>query len=417
MLGKLTRRNWDAHHATAPEPPEPPEPNDEVEVVIRRDGSALANGAVFPVPEGQPVHVAVLDAMHHAAQVRGEPVKAAILDLQEGSTTRVEVAPDGSSRILRHEGQEEPDQPEAGHAAGPLLAELPPYEMSAGEPTVAGDASPSDPGPDPAEPWSADEPFEVAPSPAEPPPFGGASEGAPPVAGDGLFAEPESVAADTSRSAGFHASEAIPADAPSAPEPALADLASAEPPWAEPPWSSGPPPAALPPVAGTRSADADIPVPAVPGQLAELVAEITHALGAGSLDRAVALAFRLREHTARSFGADHPCTLEARALEAFAAYRSGNHRLATVTSFELARIRCELGDARAHDDLTRAVVAWWLIDDIPFAVDHGLALLSVWSELAEQGVRAAQDDALMSRVNRRMHALATAADEHQTGVA
>lgn len=116
------------------------------------------------------------------------------------------------------------------------------------------------------------------------------------------------------------------ADVPSAPEPVPAGPSSAERPLAAPPWATGPSPAGLPPAA------ADTRVPAVPAQLSELVAQITRAMDTGSLERAVALAFRLREYTARSFGAEHPCTLEARALEAFAAYRSGNHRLATATS-------------------------------------------------------------------------------------
>jgi hypothetical protein len=432
VFGKRTRKNLDAHHGTEPRQPAPDE---AVEVLIRRDGSALVNGAPFPVPDGEPVHVAVLDAMHRGAQARGEPVQAAILDRQEGYVTRVEVAPDGSSRILQHERQEEQYEPEPGPAAGPLLAELPPDEPLAGSPSVAGAGLPSDPRPSPAESRPAVEPFPAGPLSAEPPLFEGPLAGPPSAAGDGLSPAPEPVPAgpslverslaDSPSAAGVGLSpapeEPIPselpwverslADLPSAPEPVPAGPSSAEPPFAEPPWATGPSPAGLPP------SDADTRVPAVPDQLSELVAQITRAMDTGSLERAVALAFRLREHTARSFGAEHPCTLEACALEAFAAYRSGNHRLAAATSLKLARTRHELGDPRAHDELTRAVVAWRLIDDIPSAVDHGRALLAVWSVLAERGVRSARDETLMRGVNRRMHALAAAATARQTGAA
>ncbi|MDT0470836.1 hypothetical protein ACIQKE_13480 [Streptomyces griseoviridis] len=152
-------------------------------------------------------------------------------------------------------------------------------------------------------------------------------------------------------------------------------------------------------------------------ELAELVGLIGRALDAGSFERAAALAFRLREHTVRAFGVEHPNTLEALSLEAFVAHRSENHRVATTTCLELARIRFLRSDPRAREELTRAVAAWRLVDDVPFAVEHGQALLGLWTALVERHGPAPEDAELMRRVNRRIHGLANAPGGHVTGVA
>lgn len=160
---------------------------------------------------------------------------------------------------------------------------------------------------------------------------------------------------------------------------------------------------------------------AVPNELSELVALVRHSVDAGALEQAAALAFRLREHTARAFGREHPYTLEAHALEAFVAHRSDNHRLAAATCIELARIRHRQGDPRVREELTRAAAAWLLVDDVPSAVDHGRALLAVLlavsSTRGEQGGRTVVDAALPRLVNRRMRALTHASDTRVTGAA
>ncbi|MDH6700084.1 hypothetical protein [Streptomyces sp. MAA16] len=155
----------------------------------------------------------------------------------------------------------------------------------------------------------------------------------------------------------------------------------------------------------------------MPVELAELVGLIGRALDAGSFERAAALAFRLREHTVRAFGVEHPNTLEALSLEAFVAHRSENHRVATTTCLELARIRFLRSDPRAREELTRAVAAWRLVDDVPFAVEHGQALFGLWTALVERHGPAPEDAELMRRVNRRIHGLANAPGGHVTGVA
>ncbi|MFC9844403.1 hypothetical protein ACFWFF_03780 [Streptomyces sp. NPDC060223] len=274
------------------------------DVLIGHDGSTAVDGEPLHVPEGEPVHVVVLDMMHRHAQARGEPVEAVIFDRQGGEVTLVEVAPDGSSRVLLHEKHDETRGAE-------------------------------------------------------------------------------------------RRSEAV--------LPPTADLSQA----VAPPPVTVRPPAAAP--------------EAVPGELAELVALVRHSVDAGALEQAAALAFRLREHTARAFGREHPYTLEAHALEAFVAHRSDNHRLAAATCIELARIRHRQGDPRVHEELTRAAAAWLLVEDVPSAVEHGRALLAVLlavsSTRKEQGGRNVVDAALPRLVNRRMRALTDASDARVTGAA
>lgn len=313
------RRNHDRHDVPSRRSPSP------FEVLMRSDGSVVLDGEPLRVPEGEPVHTAVLDALQRPARARGGPVEAVIDNRREGDVTRIEVAPDGSSRIVSYERQQE-DEPEPRPHPGPLQAELPP---------------------------------DAEPSPAGPSSAGSSS--------------------------------------------------------AEPPWATAPSPATFPSADGTQPAEADTRVPAVPDQLAELVAHTTRAMDKGALERAAALAFRLREHAVRTFGAEHPFTLEAHALDAFTAHRCGNYSAATAMCLELVRIRHRQGDPRAHDELMRAVAAWRLIDDPASAVDHGRALLAAWSGLAEQDGGSARDAPWVRGINRRIHALTTAVTTRETG--
>ncbi|MFD3482623.1 hypothetical protein [Streptomyces sp. NPDC058665] len=295
-----------------------------VEVSIDRDGRVTVDGVPFPLPDGEPVNVAVLDTMQRRSRAGGGPVEAMIVDRQAGYATRVEVTADGSSRIVRHERYRE-------------LTETDPLAEGPGP----ADSGPAEQRPDGQRP---DEP---------------------PSAGLSL----------------------VPGPSPDAP-----------------------------PGEGTPSTDVGAPV-LVPDELAGLVASIGHAIDAGARDRAAALAFRLREHTARTFGAEHPYTLEAQALEAYAAYKGGNHAAATLTCLELAKIRHQQGDPRAHEDLLRAVAVWRLIDDLSSALEHGRTLLAAWSRLAEGGCVAVGDVELARGMDRRIRALATEAAVSETGVA
>ncbi|MFD0315648.1 hypothetical protein [Streptomyces flavalbus] len=297
MFGRRTRE--DQRPPTAP-----------FDVLIRGDGTATVDGQPLAVPEGEPVHVAVLDLMHRHAQARGGPVEAAIMDRQQGEVTVVEVAPDGSSRVVLHERHEELVEEAPEEADGPE-----------DEPEV--------------EPDQPDDVYEAAASPGDTPvpaPPGDTSVPAPP--------------GDTS----------------------------------------------------------------VPDQLAELVRLVAESLDSGAPERASALAFRLREHTVRAYGPEHPHTLEAQALEAFVAHRTSNHRLAADICLELARVRHRQGDPRAHEELTRAAAAWLRNDDVPSAVEQGRALLAALLTLrpAHQGTRTVLDAGVPHLVNRRMRALTTA---------
>ncbi|MFD7285448.1 hypothetical protein [Streptomyces sp. NPDC059863] len=291
-----------------------------VEVFIDPDGRVTVDGVPFPVPDGEPVNVAVLDTMQRRARAGGGPVEATIVDRRAGYATRVEVTADGSSRIVRHERYRELTGTESPPTAGPGSADSVPDERR----------------------------------PAEPP------------------------------SAGL---SLVPGPSPDAP-----------------------------PGEGTPATGSGTPV-LVPDELADLVARIGNAIDTGARERAAALAFRLREHTARTFGAEHPYTLEAWALEAYAVYKGGNHAAATLTCLELAKTRHRQGDPRAHEDLLRAVAVWRLIDDLPSAVEHGRTLLTTWSRLAAEGRVAAGDAELVRGVDRRIRALATEAAMSETGVA
>ncbi|MGX1027473.1 hypothetical protein [Streptomyces sp. SAI-097] len=295
-----------------------------VEVFFDPEGRVTVDGAPFPLPDGEPVNVAVLDTMQRRARAGGGPVEAVIVDRQAGYATRVEVTADGSSRIVRHERYRE------------LTETDPPAEGP----------RPTESGPDEQRP-EGQRPAEL------------------PTVGLSLV--------------------------------------------------RGPSPDA-PPGEGTPSTDGGTPVP-VPGVLAELVARIGHSIDTGARERAAALAFRLREYTARTFGGEHPYALEARALEAYAAYRGGNHAAATLTCLDLAKIRHQQGDPRAHEELLRAVAVWRLFDDLPSAVEHGRTLLTTWSRLAEEGRVAPGDAELVRGVDRRIRALATEAAMSETGVA
>ncbi|WP_432108925.1 hypothetical protein [Streptomyces sp. AA1529] len=332
----------------------PPLLADRFEALIARNGSVALNGERLPVASGEEVHVAVLDAIHRAAQERGEPVEATVLDLREGGyATHIRVAPDGSSQLV---------EPQA--------------EVTAEEPPTSG--------PQRSVPEAEQGGFEAAPPPEPGPPAPGPSDveesgGGTPVSA-GAEPEPEEVAASrtpASRTPGFREP---------APPAARTDV-----PGSDPVGGSDP--------AGSTG-------PAVPGELAEAVSHINRAAAQGEAQRAMVLAFRLREHAVRSYGEEHPYALEARDLEAFVARQGGNYGKATEVYLELARICHQQGDHRAYGYLRRAVGNWYLLADPGKVLTRGQALLSAWSLLAAQDGPAADDTTLPRHVRLRMDALA-----------
>ncbi|WP_413102861.1 RICIN domain-containing protein [Streptomyces sp. Inha503] len=97
---------------------EPPETSSPLAVIISGDGSASIDGVPVPVVGEEQVDTAILDTLHGYARGRNAPVTATISDPSEGYVVIVEVAPDGSSRLLEQHG-EEPDGDETREFAGP----------------------------------------------------------------------------------------------------------------------------------------------------------------------------------------------------------------------------------------------------------------------------------------------------------
>ncbi|WP_183154450.1 hypothetical protein [Streptomyces shenzhenensis] len=153
-------------------------------VVISGDGSATIDGRPVPAEEGAEADAAVLDALHQHARERDTAVTASISDPAAGYVAYVEVAPDGSSRLLEHAEQyeeeyagepvsfEKGDGDDAGHGGGPhppSAAEVPPVpEPEASEPEEPAQA------PEPAEAEVAEsayalpEPVGLSPTPRAP---------------------------------------------------------------------------------------------------------------------------------------------------------------------------------------------------------------------------------------------------------
>ena len=71
-----------------------------IPVIVSDDGSASIDGIPVPVMGGESVDVAILDTLHGYARNRNSSVRAAISDPSAGYVAIVEVAPDGSSRLV-----------------------------------------------------------------------------------------------------------------------------------------------------------------------------------------------------------------------------------------------------------------------------------------------------------------------------
>ncbi|MDH6700067.1 hypothetical protein [Streptomyces sp. MAA16] len=135
------------------------EPSARIPVVIAEDGSAVVDGEPVPVVGGESVDVAILDTLHGYARSRNEAVTASITDPVAGSVAIVEVAPDGSSRLV--------EQRQEGPAAA--VAPTPPPQAVAPTPppqAVAPTPPPQAVAPAPPQAVALDKP----PGPAAPPP-------------------------------------------------------------------------------------------------------------------------------------------------------------------------------------------------------------------------------------------------------
>ncbi|MFI1539437.1 hypothetical protein [Streptomyces anandii] len=90
-------------------------------MVVCDDGSATVDGEPVPLEAGATAGTAVLDALHGYARERNTAVTADVHDPSVGRLASVEVAPDGSSRLLdgcrEHRLRGEQPEPEAGSPA------------------------------------------------------------------------------------------------------------------------------------------------------------------------------------------------------------------------------------------------------------------------------------------------------------
>ncbi|MEU9338160.1 hypothetical protein AB0D49_34260 [Streptomyces sp. NPDC048290] len=83
--------------------------DDHFAVVIAGDGSATIDGGPVTIEAGQTADAAVLDALHDRAHARGGTVTATISDPSAAYVAHIEVAPDGSSRLLEQREAPTPD--------------------------------------------------------------------------------------------------------------------------------------------------------------------------------------------------------------------------------------------------------------------------------------------------------------------
>ncbi|MFI6340489.1 hypothetical protein [Streptomyces sp. NPDC050535] len=114
-----------------------------IPVIVAADGSASIDGIPVPVMGGESVDVAILDTLHGYARNRDTTVTASISDPAAGYVAIVEVAPDGSSRLVE---QHQNDTPEDAGTEQPT--------SPAADPVAPIFVIDSEDGPDPAAPPS-----------------------------------------------------------------------------------------------------------------------------------------------------------------------------------------------------------------------------------------------------------------------
>ncbi|MFD0213844.1 tetratricopeptide repeat protein [Streptomyces hirsutus] len=388
------------------------------DVYISDDGFArIDREPVAPAP-GESVHEAVLDHLQRYAEQYGTPVQATVTEGPGDAHFTLEVAPDGSSRVLAPEEPEEPKESEE-----PEVLEVPEGptdpEVSEGstDPEVSESPEASGGPRESAAPEDSED-LEVSEAPAPVPH---------PVAGSAIAA---AVARARATAAGDVANSpariSIPAQATApelelvpgqesameweaerSPSPPLSPSPAPSPspspalePEPEPEPASGPPPE--PTRRTTRGVTEELSAPVAAVDLSpELIERITriNALAAvGRLDEALDDATALREAMTAEVGAEHPDALEARAMEAYLAHLRGDHREATVLALSVARILCGAGDPQAPAAVARAAAAWQRLDDDRAAEIHGNELLHMWGRLHSAGRLSPADEHLAHQV-------------------
>ncbi|MEU0137001.1 hypothetical protein ABZ172_23690 [Streptomyces sp. NPDC006296] len=104
------------------------------------------------------------------------------------------------------------------------------------------------------------------------------------------------------------------------------------------------------------------------------------------LHAAYVLAGALREHLTLRRGAEDELSLEARAIEAYIAYRRGDYTTSTGLALTVARIRCGTDLHRAVPEVARATAAWQRLQDESQVATRGQELLHMWERLSAEGL-------------------------------
>src|SRR6478752_2731292 len=121
------------------------------------------------------------------------------------------------------------------------------------------------------------------------------------------------------------------------------------------------------------------------------------------LHAAFVLAGALREHLTLRRGAEDELSLEARAIEAYIAYRRGDYSTSTGLALTVARIRCGSDLHRAVPEVARATAAWQRLQDQTQVATRGQELLHMWEKLSAEGLlREPSHRAMAQAVRSRM---------------
>ncbi|MDQ0808452.1 hypothetical protein QFZ63_000166 [Streptomyces sp. B3I7] len=330
-------------------------------VLITPDGIPLLAGRPVDVGEDETVPTAVLNAVQRQAQSSQAPIRVTILDQQGSYTAQIEVAPDGSSRLLSEAALE------------PVARAT----QETGQPAGFGPPPRVDPSSVPSE--SVQPVPQWRNSPFDPP--------LPPRASH----HPE----QTVRLRHTPASWEVQAPGGNI-RPGEAD-SPVEPVEAARPRSGHD---AVVSTAEVTSA------PVAPEVLRPFLASINNAIIIGSLDLAEELTARLYKNVSDEHGVEHSYTLEVLGMAAYVAFLKGKHENATALLLDLAHRRRALKDSRAKDEVKRAMVPWMLLNDKNRAIRYGMQLSDIWSEISDEEDLPAEDRRLLVRVKDHLnHAL------------
>ncbi|MFE4450951.1 hypothetical protein [Streptomyces sp. NPDC056796] len=133
------------------------------------------------------------------------------------------------------------------------------------------------------------------------------------------------------------------------------------------------------------------------------VERITQHAQRGELHAAFVLAGALREHLTLRRGAEDELSLEARAIEAYIAYRRGDYTTSTGLALTVARIRCGSDLHRALPEVARATAAWQRLQDETLVTTRGQELRHMWEKLSAEGLlREPSHHAMAQAVRSRM---------------